>query len=51
MSHSSGSISGDDYSHFSEFSDEGRSVSTLADLLERFTIGAQPDCTLKLRSA
>ena len=43
-------VSEDDLSHYS-YSDEGSTLSTLADLLERFTIDAQPDCTLKLRSA
>lgn len=41
----------DDYSHYSnEYGTEASARSTLADLLERFTIEAQPECTLKLRS-
>lgn len=40
-------LSEDEYSHFSDYSHGSR--STLADLLERFTVDAQPDCTLKLR--
>lgn len=45
----SGTLS-EDYSHYSGYS-HGSVPSTLADLLERFTVEAQPDCTLKLRSA
>ena len=45
----SGTLS-EDYSHYSGYS-HGSIPSTLADLLERFTVEAQPDCTLKLRSA
>lgn len=44
----SGTLS-EDYSHYSGYS-HGSIPSTLADLLERFTVDAQPDCTLKLRS-
>lgn len=44
----SGTLS-EDYSHYSGYS-HGSVPSTLADLLERFTVEAQPDCTLKLRS-
>jgi hypothetical protein len=41
----------DDYSHYSnDYGTEASARSTLADLLERFTIEAQPECTLKLRS-
>ena len=42
-------LSDDDLSHYS-YSEEGSVTSTLADLLQRFTIDAQPDCTLKLRT-
>ena len=41
----------DDYSHYSnEYGTEASARDTLADLLERFTIEAHPECTLKLRS-
>jgi len=47
----SGPLGGDDYSDsevISEvYSDYG---STIAELLERFTIDARPECTLKLRT-
>lgn len=44
------SLLSEDYSHYSDW--EGSDVSeksTLAELLERFTIDAKPECTLKLR--
>ena len=41
---------GEDESQYSEYSSTVSSRSTLADLLSRFTVDVQPECTLKLRS-
>lgn len=49
MSGGSSELSGD-YAHYSDFEDSDVSEkSTLAELLERFTIDAKPECTIKLR--
>lgn len=47
MSGGSSELSGD-YAHYSDYSDVSEK-STLAELLERFTIDAKPECTIKLR--
>lgn len=39
-----------DYSHYSDYGSDVSEKSTLAELLERFTIDAKPECTFKLRS-
>ncbi|KAL4422544.1 hypothetical protein ABPG75_008741 [Micractinium tetrahymenae] len=49
MSGGSSEVS-EDYSHYSDWEGSDVSVqSTLAELLERFTIDAKPECTIKLR--
>lgn len=43
----------DDYSHYSgsEYgASETSQISTLGELLSRFTVDLRPECTLKLRS-